>query len=418
MSSSLLDSTPVFLARLKVVGVPDVQATRMCASTVNTMAKLAWASSSQPGMGDDSGFIAMLVQNLGLQSISDIPSGELSAWRRIWFEAHTIGVSDLRQKVERTEDSAPRRLPVPERAAKLAAQRQRLSGVPISGPLLPSHSLVDFVFTMREDEVLKYVEPSKCTCRDSELRGVKREQFVKPNASGVLMIKESDSHDEADLTSEHKVKQALMRRSLALDQADLLPFSVSEDYHNFLFSLVAMEPPPRFCPIDVIQILNADRAIWSRMTEHTESGISIRPDGSYPMQEALALARSHPMVSCLLQPLPKPSGGGGKGGKDKVGRDAPYAAKGANGGKAKAGKGSKGKKGKGKGKTQSKDRLPYALIGCKARTADGQKLCFDFNLPCGCSREAPSGKCNFGVHACAGCLSAAHGYQQCTAASV
>ena len=409
----MLDSQAVFLSRLRTVGIPDAAATLFCTSGVDTMAKLTFVSNSQPGMGDDSAFIQMLIKNLHLTSAADLNDGELAGWRRVWFEAHTIVISDLRQKVERTEDSAPRRLPIPERAAKLASQKARLFGVAITGALIPSYSLIDFVVGMREDEMLKYIDPSMCTSREEELLGVKREQFIRPNAAGMLVVKESEAILSADLTTEHRVRMALQRRSLALDQADLLPYAISEEYHGFLFSLTAMEPPPRFMPIDVVQILNADRAIWARMGEHTSAGISVRPNGDYPIALALTLARTHPMVACLLQPLPKPGGG-----SNKPARDSPYNVKGAKGNRTKGkGKGQKGKsQGKGdKGKSRGKSGpMPHALIGCKSHTADGARICFDFNLQGGCSREAANGKCTAGAHACAGCLGTSHGFMNCT----
>jgi hypothetical protein len=58
--------------------------------------------------------------------------------------------------------------------------------------------------------------------------------------------------------------------------------------------------------------------------------------------------------------------------------------------------------------------MPWALIGLKSRTADNAKLCFDYNLPSGCSKEVSAGKCPSGVHACCGCLSSSHGYQGCS----
>ena len=253
-----------------------------------------------------------------------------------------------------------------------------------------------------------------CTSREDELLGVKREQFIRPNASGMLVVKESESSTTADLTSEHRVRMALQRRSLALDQADLLPYGKSEEYHSFLFALTTMEPPPRFLPIDMVQILNADRAIWARMGEHTGAGISVRPNGDYPMELAMALSRAHPMVACLLQPLPRPGGS-----SNKPIREGPYSSKGDKNPKGKGkGRDAKGK-GRGKGnKSKGKNKsgpMPHALIGCKSHTADGSRICFDFNLQGGCSREASHGKCSAGAHACAGCLSTSHGYMTCTA---
>lgn len=408
MTSSLLDSKATFEARLQAFGVAPAHVAAMLASNVDTLAKLAFASSSQPGVGDDKPFVQMIHRVLGLNE-GDLDDGQLAPFRRAWFEAHTVSLSEMRQRVERTEESAPRKMPVPERSARLEAQRLRLLGVSITGNLVPSFSLIDFTMNMKEEEQLHYIDPDRCTDRQQELLGVKREHFIKPGNDGLLRITETTDSGKADMTTEHRVRLALQRRSLALDQCDLLKYSISEQYHDFLYSLVVMIPPPGFKEIDIVQILNADRAIWARMCEHTTSGISVRADGTYPLESALTLARIHPMVACLLQPLARGSQQRGKGsGVGKPARDAPYASKGS---KAKGD--SKGRGKSVKGKSKGSMRMPLALVGCKSHTVSGEKICFNFNLPSGCSRAVADGKCSAGSHSCCGCLSTAHGYQAC-----
>jgi hypothetical protein len=263
---------------------------------------------------------------------------------------------------------------------------------------------------MKEDEQLRFVDPDRCTAREQELLGVKKEQFVKPDAGGVLRVQQAETVVKADLTSEHRVRLALQRRSLALDQCDLLEYSISESYHDFLYGLLAMVPPSGFRALDVVQILNIDRAIWARMSEYTTAGISVRPDGTYPIAVALEKARVHPMVVCMMQPPPVSFGGSrqqGKGGQ----RSAPYEPQDRSG---KGSKSSKGSKGKGKGKrNRSGVRMPTPLIGCKSATKDGGRICFDYNLPSGCSRNVADNKCSAGAHVCCGCLRGDHGYQNC-----
>ena len=421
----MLDSAAVFKARLEAVGIDDAVITKFIASGINTMARLAWSSSCQPGVGPDDLFVASVVKNLGLLREDQVSPGDLAGFRRVWFESHTVAVHDLKSKLDRGDDAAPRRMPPPERDSKLRDQRKRLLGVDITGILVPSNSLVDFCMTMKDDETLRFVSPDKCTAREQEMSGVKREQFVKPNAAGQLVLTQSVVTGTADMTTEHRVRLALQRRSLAMDQCDLMPYSEMESYHSFLFSLVASPAPPDFMSIDVLQVLNADRAIWSKMAEYTTAGISLRPDGTYPLLDALKQARIHPMVSCLLQPLPMGSRSRAKG-NDRE-RSGPYQeekrgddrkgggkGKGNKGGKSSSGKGGKG--GKSKGASKAFVRMPMPLIGYKSHATNGKKICFDFNLPHGCKLEV-SGQdhsCASGVHECAGCLSSGHGLQQCT----
>ena len=393
--TSLLDSQPTFEARLIACGVTDAHRALLVNARITTMARLAWSSNAVPGVGSDADFVSMIERayQVAPGTLEDVSPGALSCIRRVWFEAHTVGVAEVRARVERTDESASRRLPVPARAAKLDAHKLRLFGVSITGPILPSHCLIDFVMNMREDEQLKYVDPELCTAREQELTG------HKPSST------------KADMSTEHRVRLALQRRSLALDQADLMLYSVSEAYHDFLFSLLSLPVPSDYRAIDIPQILTADRAIWARMNEHCAAGISVRPDGSKPMELALVQARLHPLVTCLISPLQQTT----RGPKPKL--EIAKKAKSDRGGKSKPKEG----KGKAKGKSKSKDgkgrsaiRMPYDLIGCHSQTADGSKICFDCNLAKGCSRTVTDGKCSAGMHVCCGCLSTSHLYQGCS----
>ena len=69
--------------------------------------------------------------------------------------------------------------------------------------------------------------------------------------------------------------------------------------------------------------------------------------------------------------------------------------------------GSKGKpkgkpKGAGRGASgeRSSVRMPSLLIGCTPEDDDRNPICFGFNLPQGCDKAPPGGKCNKGRHVC------------------
>eukprot|EP00971_Amphidinium_carterae_P214603 4258657-Amphidinium_carterae.1 len=54
----------------------------------------------------------------------------------------------------------PPRVHLQERARTQEAQQERLRGLDIRGPLEPSHALQDSVHQMRQDGVLRYLEPA------------------------------------------------------------------------------------------------------------------------------------------------------------------------------------------------------------------------------------------------------------------
>jgi hypothetical protein len=41
------------------------------------------------------------------------------------------------------------------------------------------------------------------------------------------------------------------------------------------------------------------------MAEYTRSGVSMRPNGTFPLQEALTVARNHPIFTTALAPIPR-----------------------------------------------------------------------------------------------------------------
>lgn len=418
MAGSVLDSKAVFLARCRSAGIPDDDIKALAVVNVDTMAKMGFVCSCQPGVGDDAPFVSFLVRALGRADDTAFTDGELASFRRLWWECNTVAISDVRARVERTEDSQPRKLPVPERAERLRTQQARLVGVVISGVLEPSHSLLDFCNQMRDDEVLRYVNPNRCSTRAAELLGVKKENFMAPNSQGALMAVSVETPTMADLNGEYRVRLALQRRSLALDQVNLISYSFGESYHNFLFALMSKVVPPTHRRIGLDQILLADEQIWAAMTEHCREGISMRSDSTKPMEVAMTLARSDPIILSYLQPLPS----GGKGSSPKKEKQGPYSPKAAGpAGKGKGGsKQSKSESSKGsskpvpagKGKGKDKSAVPLALRGLNRTTAAGRRLCYGYNLE-GCwNAVGTENECSSGCHCCARCLGT-HPLSQC-----
>ena len=420
MANMMLDSEPVFTSRMKGTGVSPAAIVALRAAGINTLSRLAFAVSCQPGVGDEKPFIDLMELALG---VSPIAPGELASLRRCWFEASTVAVAEMRSRVDRTDESRPKKLPQPERTARRSAQALRLSGLQIEGALEPSHALIDLVVQMCEDEILRYVDPSVCTARQAEILGVKKEQFMKQTANGALMGVEREVVQVADLTTEFRVRTALQRRSLALDQVGILDYARSERYHSYLFALIMKPIPETHFAINLAQVLTADKHIWAFMGEECRDGITARTNGSQPVEEALRLALLDPVIMSLLQPLPR--GGGGKGRNQGKANDAEEQgdAKKAKKGGGKGGSGKQAAKagiaGSGAGakagaaKKQPWSPMPKSLIGHHAQTAAGERICFGCNLPGGCPNAQFGSKCPRGMHCCCKCLDSGHGFQTC-----
>jgi hypothetical protein len=405
MSGTLMESEAVFRARCLAVGLEASKIQKLLDEQINTMAKLAFVCGVQPGSHEDKEFVEIMKQVL---AVDPIPVGVLSALRRLWFEANAMAISDVKSRYEKTDESAPKKVPLPEREHRRLHQQSLLTGIKIEGNLEPAHSLVDLAMAIKEEDVVRYICPTACISREQEIKGLKKETLIKADSMGQLRSVTKDLSPHADISSEYRLRLALQRRSLALDQMNLMSYHKSESYHSYMFDLLMRAVPSSHKPITVHQLMEADKHIWARMAELCRTGLSVTASGSYPMETALDAALSDPITVSLLQPLPAGSNSYRplKEYDSFENRQAPWQPSG------------KGKKGKGKGKnskgskgfqqsTQQSIRLPEGLQGSSI-TKNGRRICFGFNLGTCSSKD-----CQKGVHVCCKCFQNSHSFQSC-----
>jgi hypothetical protein len=408
--SGHLDSQSVFTVRLGALGIDSTAIQTLVTSGINSMARLAFICSVQPGVADDTPFFTALAAALKLGGPDEISMGDKSAYRRAWFESSTVAIAEVRSKVESTNDDVPKKMPKEERSNRYRMQQGRLGGIKIEGTMEPSHSLLDKVWAMRENDALAYLPLEDCTSRSQEILGIKKESFLKAEPSGNLKQVHRNINPTADLTTEYRVKLAFTRRSLAFDSCELCEFSKMEDLHEFLYSLVMKEALETHQPISVSQIIKADRQLMVRLIELTRDGIVADATGKKPIETFLPVARMDPLFNAILQPLPR-----GSYSYEKTVATRPFADNGpmsfggGKKGKEKGGKGKgKGKKGKGPGGS-----MPEELKGLRTQTRAGGSYCWNFNLGSGCDMAKPGNYCNRGLHSCMRCGSQQHGAAAC-----
>ena len=156
-------------------------------------------------------------------------------------------------------------------------------------------------------------------------------------------------------------------------------------------------PPPGYAKVSIAQMVNADRALFTKVAELTRNGIVPDAAGVRPMDTAIAAAMVHASVTFLLMPLPMAAASQTNKRQGDVDD-----AKGKGKGKDKKPKKEKGKgkgKDKGKGKGAPKAGMPSDLAGMVAVTPDGKTLCFNFNRGT-CTNAVSNGKCQRGYHLC------------------
>lgn len=415
-----IESEAYFSTRMVAVGISAGTITGIHNRRWKTLADFAFASSYVPGSGADTAFcVSVLEKLLGAQFEDHEDSPRL---RRLYFEAHTLSIADLRRRTERTDSDLPLKLPAEERVVRLARVKARLTGFVIEGVFEPSHSLVDLLTQMLETSQLKYIPWSSCTSRTNEIMGIKK-VVVEPSSiitdsSGYLKKQPVAEQQHADVSTDLLLTHALARRAVAFELANICTYETFATLTTRLLKEYMRVPLTKYNAVTLEQLENADRFVFAELASMTAGGLGVRPDGVFPVEESMAKILVCPEFQFLLMQMPGGSSsssgnppkqaatGDKKRGSSRsrsrkrkvtqqieVNRLANIAA-----GKGKPAKGkSKGGKGKGSGKASQKG--PFDASTEVGRMTDGSPICFAFNTG-GCNLCAPGERCVKGFHVC------------------
>lgn len=398
------------------LGITKAQIDTIIAKHIMNMGEFAWGCSFQPGQENEAPLMAFFDDLFGGNLAGE--AGLTGRLRRLYHEAHTVALVDMRSRIERSEDDRPKKVQGPERAARFAAQKLRLGTLSIRGELEPSYALLDKVADQFEQNELRYIPMDELTTRDQELLGERKDsdmqEIFKKNKQGLLQSFPSQAQIVSDTSTDLKFKNALTRRGLAYDQSGLLTFQVHSAWVDKLFERMSDTPPPGYAPIQWDQILRADKKIWLLMADETRVTITPMPGTPRPLDVALEKFMHHPDVLNYMQPLFIGGNGAGQRGAAAAPRSGQQAADPNSKtqikkalAKAKAAQrvqspyaapAAKGQaKGKGKGKGKPVGSKP---IGCVNLTPDGRFVCWAFNTAAGCTRPVQNGQCSYGCHVC------------------
>ena len=339
-----------------------------------------------------------------LLSEPDLSIALKSSWRAAFHEAYAVVTAELKQQVERSEEVQVRTLTQPERAERYDKQVKRLSGVNIKGSSEPSERLVDVCVAIYERNQLQYVPWSRCSSREQEAQNESRKEVkLALDGSGKVKVDSASKEVVADTSTEVLVMQALQRRALAMEQANIVSYTLLDLWHQRLMKARLTDPPPGYPRPSFDQLRLADQKLFSELQDETRSGIQALSSGR-PVDNLIKDVMHRAEVSSLLLPLPAPSVASIA--KSTATAPPPQPTWKGNGkGKSKL----KGKTGR-----MGAPRMPAELEGCKAYTQKGKPLCYDFNMSHGCSRPVKNNECQRGLRNCArpGC-GGAHSASSC-----
>lgn len=251
-----LDSTVAFAQRAQQCGLPQESINKMREDGIATFAQYAFCCTYQPGGMDESSLFSRLKKALG----SEVPSKDEANFRRLFFESHALALSDLKTRLERTEHSEAKVLPLAEKVDRVNRLKQKLSGLIITPALEPSHALIDKAVQQFEENNLRYLELSSCTSREQEILNEKTATHLSFDEQGHIKVSKKSQVSECSLSGELRLRAAFQRRALAYDLANVATYHQLETWTNTLFEA-----------LQKIHQTDTNTYQWTRSCEPTDS---------------------------------------------------------------------------------------------------------------------------------------------------
>ena len=294
-----IDSKVAFRNRAVELGIEQAEIDALDDAGIHSYATYAYCSTYQPGQNDDTALITFLTTTLG----SAPSAAATTRFRRLFFEAHALSLEDLKSRADRSESSEARIIPLAEKMDRIRQQKERLSGLSFTSQSEPSHALIDKVCQQLEDNVITYIELNRCTSRQDEALHSKMDTALALDNSGSLRLSKKQRLDDVNVTGEHKLRQAFLRRSLAYDLSGIATFAVLDVWTQKLFEKMNETPLSNYRHISVEQVINADKALWVKVSNDTRGKLQPKTGTDKPFDVAFTRFSEHPEVFQHLTPL-------------------------------------------------------------------------------------------------------------------
>ena len=222
---SYSDSKAVFKKRFLEVGLTDANYEAFNAEGLNTLGTFAFSCNYAPGTADERPLVTLATNVLG----SAPSTKEMACIRRLFSEAYSTIAADIRSKVEASDEASVKKLAPAERSQRLKDQQTRLSGLDLRGNYEPGDSLVDRAVAAYESDRVSYIPWDVCVSRDHEIvTGTKKDANLSFDSSGTLKLSKRDQVEPCSTGNEMQVRYCLIRRGLALDQANIMCFKLHD----------------------------------------------------------------------------------------------------------------------------------------------------------------------------------------------
>ena len=150
---TLVDSVAAFEARCNEIDDTGQLSITLTRQGINTFSSMAFALGTPNQPPTEAVFDTFATRLFVTPSM-----GQIGKLCRILFESQTYVLAQLKLAVTGDQTAGSKKLPLPEKQARLADIKTRLNGVVLEGEKEPSHSLIDLCQTIRDRE--HHLDPS------------------------------------------------------------------------------------------------------------------------------------------------------------------------------------------------------------------------------------------------------------------
>ena len=191
-----------------------------------------------------------------------------------------MALKDLQSRLERSDTSEVKILPLAEKVQRVESLRKQFPGVMLSSSLEPSHVLIDKAVHQAEENCVRLIELTACTSREQGIRNEESTAQLSFDSKGAIKVTKQSEVTECSIQGGIRLRGAFTRRSLAYASAGIASFEMLEGWAQLLFD--------RVC---------ADH-FWVKVSEKTRSKLHTTIDAS----KALDVGRSNQLdVAFLLR---------------------------------------------------------------------------------------------------------------------
>ena len=233
------------------------------------------------------------------------------------------------------------------------------------------------------------------TCKEKPQTLVVEQQTVR--------MATAEQKIKVDTSNELQLQWALQRRGLAMDQCQLLTYSVHDKWVQTLLTSMTRDAPPGYGKVSTEQVIRADKHMFTLLSQEITGSLKPNALGEKPMDIMMQTLSCDPRVNMFLLPLPSSVKVTKEPADDTEVTVKPTHVP-------------KNPKKKARPSPKANSMCPQELKGFKQLNANQIPICWAFNLSSGCSAATTNGRCKKGSHECIKCNRTNHGLATCRVA--